>query len=36
MPTPRAMDPPSLSLSPSVYLSNTTSSLFPTDQDHEQ
>ncbi|XP_061961203.1 zinc finger protein GAI-ASSOCIATED FACTOR 1-like [Populus nigra] len=33
MPTPRAMDPPSLSLSRSVYLSNTTSSLFPTDQD---
>ncbi|KAJ6973659.1 hypothetical protein NC653_033866 [Populus alba x Populus x berolinensis] len=33
MPTPRAMDPPSLSLSPSVYLSNTTSSLFATDQD---
>ncbi|XP_011006759.1 PREDICTED: zinc finger protein NUTCRACKER-like [Populus euphratica] len=34
MPTPRAIEPPSLSLSPSFYLSNNTSSLFSTEQDH--
>jgi hypothetical protein len=34
MPTPRAIEPPSLSLSPSFYLSNNTSSLFSTEQEH--
>lgn len=34
IPTPRAIEPPSLSLSPSFYLSNNTSSLFSTEQDH--
>uniref|UniRef100_A0A6N2KD70 C2H2-type domain-containing protein n=1 Tax=Salix viminalis TaxID=40686 RepID=A0A6N2KD70_SALVM len=34
MPARRATEPPSLSLSTSVYLSNTLSSPFPADQDH--